>query len=78
MMLALHGARPIPEARPSKTHWGKRRLARAGQSRRAARESAQAGCGKIYRNQSAKMGLNLTMALPYRRNQLPESKNKGI
>jgi hypothetical protein len=28
MMLALHGAKPIPEARPSKTHWGKRKLAR--------------------------------------------------
>ena len=28
MMLALHGAKPIPEARPSKTHWGRRRLKR--------------------------------------------------
>jgi hypothetical protein len=28
MMLALHGAKPIPEARPSKTHWGPRKLAR--------------------------------------------------
>jgi hypothetical protein len=28
MMLALHGAKPIPEARPSKTHWGRRKLAR--------------------------------------------------
>jgi hypothetical protein len=28
MMLALHGAKPIPEARPSKTHWGKRKLKR--------------------------------------------------
>lgn len=25
MMLALHGAKPIPEARPSKTHWGRRK-----------------------------------------------------
>jgi hypothetical protein len=28
MMLALHGAKPIPEARSAKTHWGKRKLAR--------------------------------------------------
>jgi hypothetical protein len=28
MMLALHGAKPIPEARPAKTHWGKRKLKR--------------------------------------------------
>jgi hypothetical protein len=29
MMLALHGAKPIPEYDPSKTkHWGKRRLKR--------------------------------------------------
>lgn len=28
MMLALHGAKLIPEARPSKTHWGRRKLAR--------------------------------------------------
>ena len=28
MMLALHGAMPIPEARPSKTHWGRPKLAR--------------------------------------------------
>jgi hypothetical protein len=28
MMLALYGAKPIPEARPAKTHWGKRKLKR--------------------------------------------------
>jgi hypothetical protein len=28
MMLALHGAKPIPEARPAKTHWGKRKQKR--------------------------------------------------
>jgi hypothetical protein len=28
MMLALHSAKPIPEATPLKTHWGKRKLKR--------------------------------------------------
>jgi hypothetical protein len=28
MMLALHGAKPIPEAMSAKTRWGKRKLAR--------------------------------------------------
>src|SRR5664279_4377422 len=27
MMLALHGAKPIPEARQSKAHWGRRKPA---------------------------------------------------
>ena len=26
MMLALHGAKPLPEGRTSKTHWGRSRL----------------------------------------------------
>jgi hypothetical protein len=28
VMLALHGAKPIPDAQPAKTHWGKRKLSR--------------------------------------------------
>jgi hypothetical protein len=28
MMLALHGAKPIPEATPSRAYWGRRKLKR--------------------------------------------------
>jgi hypothetical protein len=33
MMLALHGAKPIPVARSAKTHWGKRKLKRGRMTR---------------------------------------------